>query len=264
LPAKKSSTQQLRLRVFAGPNGSGKSTIINKVKETKQEGKPIDFGSYINADEITQKLRKNGSFSFSSFRLKFDNQRLIDFVTVSGLLRDALTLEKFKSLYTVQGNSVQLAVPEMANEFGQVLARFLREEMLRLKRRFSFETVFSHESNLDIMRRAKDAGYKVYLYFVSTESAEINKYRVALRVKQGGHDVPPQKIEDRYIRSLELMYSAAELSYQAFFFDNSQKGMSFVLVAHFKVKGAEKIWDPPGNQEQVKWFRKYYRPKLNE
>lgn len=38
------------------------------------------------------------------------------------------------------------------------------------------------------MRRASAEGYKVYLYFVSTESPEINKYRVKLRVKEKGHD----------------------------------------------------------------------------
>lgn len=62
--------------------------------------------------------------------------------------------------------------------------------MLLLRRRFSFETVFSHPSNLEIMQEAVAQGYKVYLYYVSTEDPEINKYRVNLRVTQGGHSVP--------------------------------------------------------------------------
>ena len=130
--------------------------------------------------------------------------------------------------------------------------------MLRLKRRFSFETVFSHESNLDIMRRSVEAGYKVYLYFISTESPEINKYRVKLRVAKNGHDVPPQKIEDRYYRSLKLMYKASQYAYQAFFFDNSKDNAPFELVAHFKLIRKRKKWDRISNSNATLWFKKYY------
>jgi len=70
LPVIKLPKQELRLRVFAGPNGSGKSTIIKAIKDTKIGGIPIDFGYYINADDITQSL-VNGKFSFYSFKLKF-------------------------------------------------------------------------------------------------------------------------------------------------------------------------------------------------
>jgi len=136
--------------------------------------------------------------------------------------------------------------------------------LLRLKRRFSFETVFSHASNLDIMRRAAQEGYKVYLYFVSTESAEINKYRVALRVKNHGHNVPEDKIVERYRRSLELMYNAAELAYQAFFFDNSKADAPFDLVAHFKKRGDEKIWEEIDKEKLTGWFKKFYLAKAKE
>jgi predicted ABC-type ATPase len=116
----------------------------------------------------------------------------------------------------------------------------------------------SHSSNLDIMRRAADAGYKVYLYFVSTESPEINKYRVALRVKKGGHDVPEDKIESRYYRSLSLLKEASEIAYQTFFFDNSIENEPFKLVAHFKIVDGEKKWDEIEEAKISNWFKKYY------
>ena len=46
-------------------------------------------------------------------------------------------------------------------------------------------------------------GYKNYLYFISPESVEINKQRVNERVKNRGHPVPINKIEDRYYKSLD-------------------------------------------------------------
>ena len=47
----------LRLRVFAGPNGSGKTTIIEEVRKAKVNGRAIDFGLYINADDIARSLK---------------------------------------------------------------------------------------------------------------------------------------------------------------------------------------------------------------
>lgn len=260
---KTATTPQPRLRVFAGPNGSGKSTIVKAVKNTVLEGRPIDFGYYINADEITEALKK-GKFSFARFKIKIKNQQLISFVKTSGLLDAMFTLPVFIAAYQIKGNSIVLANPEHAERIGQVVARFLREEMLRLKRRFSFETVFSHESNLDIMERARDAGYKVYLYFVSTEAPEINQYRVALRVQENGHNVPPDKIKSRYYRSLDLMFDAAQLAYQAFFFDNSLEGQPFKLTAHFKKQGDKKVWDKINKKDVPNWFKIYYSDKVKK
>lgn len=48
----------LRLRVFAGPNGSGKTTVINSIRNLIVNDQPIDFGHYINADDIAVQLKK--------------------------------------------------------------------------------------------------------------------------------------------------------------------------------------------------------------
>lgn len=85
-----------------------------------------------------------------------------------------------------------------------------------------FETVLSIPEKLDYMRRAKGAGYFIRLIYVATESPEINRLRVAWRVDQGGHDVPHQKIVDRYVRSLKLSAEAARIADRAYFVDNSR------------------------------------------
>lgn len=86
---------------------------------------------------------------------------------------------------------------------------------------FVYETVLSHPSKLDIVRMAKEAGYKVVSYFVYTKSPKINCERVAMRAEQGGHDVPKDKIESRYYRSLENAKELHELSDEFYSFDNS-------------------------------------------
>jgi predicted ABC-type ATPase len=255
-----SSSSQLRLRVFAGPNGSGKSTVIKSIKDVKAEGKPIDFGIYINADDIASALKAN-SFTFKTYDVETAKEDILSFAERSGLLGDEFSLENLNYCFTLKGDSLKLVATESLERLAQIIARFLREILLSQNKRFSFETVFSHESNLEIMKRAKNAGYKVYLYFVSTESPEINIFRVKLRVKQNGHDVPEDRIRKRYKRSLELMYEASQIAYQAFFFDNSQNDKPFTLAAHFKKSGRKKIWDKIPTEQVPKWFKIHYKKK---
>lgn len=250
------------MRIFAGPNGSGKSTIIRAVKNYKVKEIPVDFGIYINADEIAKKLRTS-KLSLNRFRINFIESEFVTVVSESGLLNEEFTLTDFKNCYKLEGNSIVLVDEQADERLAQIIADFLRKKLLSEKRKFSFETVFSHESKLDIMREAVKAGYKVYLYFVSTESPKINKYRVKkVRLKEGGHDVPEEKIESRYFRSLDFLYEAAQFSYQTFFFDNSRDGEGFRLFAHFKKVGSTKKWDEIDKSIVPRWFVKYYSKKI--
>lgn len=249
----------LRMRVFAGPNGSGKSTIIASVSNTQINGRSIDLGLYINADDIARSLRK-GLFSFSSFSIVVSADIFKATAIHSGLV-PAESTEKFDTSFNLADNAIQLLNPAYAEQLAQIIADFLRKKLLEERKRFSFETVFSHSSKLDIMREAVSAGYKVYLYFVSTVSPEINKSRVRFRVTQGGHDVPEDKIESRYYRSLSLLYEACQIAYQVYFFDNSSEGTDFSLFTHFKKVDGKKEWDEVDAEKLPNWFFEYYLDK---
>ncbi len=257
------NNEQLRLRVFAGPNGSGKSTVINYVQSVKVNGRSIEFGYYINADDIAWQLRSN-SFTFDTFDISAKNSEFKEIALASGLINTEFTAKQFSGSYTLRLNKIRLRINDADERLAQIIADFLRKKLLLEKKKFSFETVFSHRSKLDIMRKAAATGYKVYLYFVSTESPEINKFRVEARKKQGGHDVPANKIESRYFRSLELLFEACQLAYQVFFFDNSVDGNDSVMFAHFKKEKDKKKWDPIGSTQVPGWFRKYYSDKVSK
>jgi predicted ABC-type ATPase len=103
----------------------------------------------------------------------------------------------------------------------QVVADRKREACIAEGRSFSFETVMSHPSKVDILARAKASGFFVQVFFVGTESSRINVNRVAVRVAQGGHDVPVDRIVARWKRTMELLHQAISASDKAFVFDNS-------------------------------------------
>jgi predicted ABC-type ATPase len=255
--------RQLRLRVFAGPNGSGKSTVIETIKSQKVKGKAVDFGIYINADDIASALSTKRGFSFNRYKFIIDKNEFENIALRSGLINTDFPLKKFHDSYAILKNIIHSSRNGNIDRLAQIIADFSRKKLLSLNKRFSFETVFSHHSKLDIMKDAKEAGYKVYLYFVSTESPEINKFRVAARVRKRGHNVDPEKIESRYYKSLDLLHDAAQLAYQAYFFDNSKDDQESTMFAHFKIIDGKKSWDDIDVEKVPEWFRKYYTKKTN-
>jgi predicted ABC-type ATPase len=249
------------MRVFAGPNGSGKSTVIKSVREYRTESGKIDFGFYINADDLAKDL-KNGRFRFSKFKINTNRKEFIDVATKSGLLGKGFSRGTFITAFTFHADRLVIRKVNHTERIAQILADFLRKKLLNAKQKFSFETVFSHSSKLDIMRYANECGYKVYLYFVATNSPDINKDRVAIRVKQNGHDVPADKIVSRYYRSLEQLFDAAQICYQCFFFDNS--GDRPVLFTHFKQIDGRKTWKKVKTKDAPDWFIRYYANKVRK
>ncbi len=103
----------------------------------------------------------------------------------------------------------------------QAIADYHRDRCLSSRTSFSFETVMSHPSKVDIMIRAVDAGYDVTVYFVCTSDPEINVRRVEHRASMGGHDVPRDRIVARYWRTLDLLCHAALVARRTVLFDNS-------------------------------------------
>lgn len=100
-------------------------------------------------------------------------------------------------------------------------ARNLRVKYASELRDFGFETVYSHQSNVEFLRALKQVGYEVHLYFICTETPAINIVRVANRVALGGHDVPRDRIVSRYSRSLVNLESSLAIFERIVLFDNS-------------------------------------------
>lgn len=96
-----------------------------------------------------------------------------------------------------------------------------RERCLKEKASFVFETVFSAADKLDFILRAKQAGFFVRLFFISTDDPSINASRIAKRVMKGGHDVPITKIISRYYKSITNCKTIAPIVDRLYVYDNS-------------------------------------------
>ncbi len=140
------------------------------------------------------------------------------------------------------------------------VADYLREELLAAGCSFSFETVMSHRNKVDFFARAREAGYRTYLYFVATESPLVNLHRIETRGALGGHLVPREKAIERYHRCLELVADALQHAERAFLFDNS--GAAPVWLAELTPAGRLNLQVPqtslPG------WFRACVSPHFSD
>lgn len=215
-----------RLRIIAGPNGSGKSTFIDKLRQN------YDCGVYINTDELEKGLRDKHYINLTDYHveavlenfeqfLNSDNsQSLIQKANEEGVV---ISLS-FKENILLSG--------EETNSYEAALAgEFIKNCLLASGELFTFETVMSHSSKLDFIRKAKELGYKIYVYFISTESVEINIRRVAQRVQKKGHNVEEGRIRSRFINTQELLSQIIPLTHRTFLFDNSKEDDPLRIVA---------------------------------
>lgn len=75
-----------RLRIFAGPNGSGKSSIIKSIIDKDLgNGMKIDFGIYINADDIAKCIQTE-TLNFKNYDTQITIDEFLVYTSNSGLV----------------------------------------------------------------------------------------------------------------------------------------------------------------------------------
>lgn len=104
------------------------------------------------------------------------------------------------------------------------------EAVLKAGEDFVFETVLSAEEKVEFIRKAKEQGYFIRVFFVSTSSPKINAARIAGRYMAGGHTVPIDKIVSRYAKSIENCARIASIVDRMYIYDNSVENMPARLL----------------------------------
>lgn len=214
-----------------GPNGSGKTSIELE----------LGIGKRVPEDKL-----KCGRASIDQETGDF----LIFYVSPDDIAHDLLRKNPAMSV-------------EDANRRAQKEAFELREWLSEEARvDFAWESVASHSSKLEFMKRLKENGYVVSTIVVSTDDPQINVKRVASRARFGGHDVPADKVVERYRRFSDMLKDYLDASDFFIAIDNSRDSKIPGEPAGriMLVKQMDKVTIEPECRE-VDWVQRYILDK---
>lgn len=97
----------------------------------------------------------------------------------------------------------------------------LLDAKIRVGENIGVETVLSTDKYVRLIDAAKANGYFCGLVYIALRSPELAHARVMARVASGGHDVPADRIAERWHKSLDMMQTLWPRFDLAMAFDNS-------------------------------------------
>ena len=93
----------------------------------------------------------------------------------------------------------------VAIKAGKILLDQIREYSKR-KIDFAFETTLAGKSYLRVLKKIKNNGYELHLFFLWLPDVKLALARVADRVRKGGHDIPEQDVKRRFARGISNLF----------------------------------------------------------
>ena len=96
---------------------------------------------------------------------------------------------------------------------------------------FTQETTLSGARTERTIRRAKERGYTIRLYYIGLDTVEESLGRIANRVAKGGHNIPREDVERRFQSRFADVLRVLPYCDEARFFDNDN---GFVEVAEYR------------------------------
>ena len=88
---------------------------------------------------------------------------------------------------------------------GRLLLKQIR--LLASKRSdFGFETTLSGVTYVSLLRKLRNQGYQIHLFFLWIPTVEVALARIADRVRRGGHDIPEQVVRRRFQKGTQNLF----------------------------------------------------------
>lgn len=111
---------------------------------------------------------------------------------------------------------------KVAFEAGRIMLNRI-DELFKNQENFAFETTLATKTYKQKIKFAKSNNYNTTLLFFWLKNSDLAKERVKIRVKEGGHNIPTDVIERRYINGIKnLFHIYLEIIDQVLIFDNSE------------------------------------------
>lgn len=151
--------------------------------------------------------------------------------TGPALLRDTLGITDFVDADTIARGLCAFDPESVAFQAGRVMIRRIRE-LARQRADFAFETTMAGRSFTPWLGNLRKRGYKVHIIFLWLPSADFAVYRVADRVRMGGHSVPEPTVRRRYragLRNFFGLYRPMADTWRMY--DNSRAGGPRLIAA---------------------------------
>ena len=144
---------------------------------------------------------------------------------------------------------------KVAVEAGRIMINRIND-LFKENLSFAFETTLATKSYRNKILSAKNEGYTITLLFFWLQTIELAKERVATRVLEGGHNIPNDIIERRYLNGIKNLFSIyIPIVDELMIFDNSQ--MKSELIASKSNDSSLII----RNEQKFNYLKSYYEKK---
>ncbi len=111
---------------------------------------------------------------------------------------------------------------KVAFEAGRIMLNRI-DELFKNQENFAFETTLATKIYKQKIKFAKENNYNTTLLFFWLRNSDLAKERVKTRVKEGGHNIPTNVIERRYMNGIKNLFDIyLEIVDQILIFDNSE------------------------------------------
>lgn len=177
--------------IIGGVNGCGKSSLTGALKAERS-----DLGLIIDVDKAALQL----------FRKKLGGQSTTPILLCKTAFFPALL------------------------DAGKIAVRKI-DQCLEKGISFTQETTLSGARTERTIRRAKERGYAIRLYYIGLDTVEESLGRIRNRVAKGGHDIPKADVERRFQSRFTDVLRILPYCDEARFFDNDN---GFVEVAEYR------------------------------
>ncbi len=122
------------------------------------------------------------------------------------LLPSILNCDEFVNADEIAKGISPFHPDQVSIEAGRIMLSRIQE----LKQKgvnFAFETTLASRSFVNVIESCKKDGYSVTLLYFWLSSPELAIKRVQERVKEGGHNIPEDIINRRYLKGLKNLFN---------------------------------------------------------
>ena len=111
----------------------------------------------------------------------------------------------------------------VANAHAWQIGKSLLEQAIAGGQDYRFETTLGGRTIAQLLEKAARSGHRLQVWFCGLASIDLHIRRVRSRVAHGGHDIPVEKIRERWNRSRENLIRLLPLIDHLRVYDNSQE-----------------------------------------